>query len=356
MADLRVKMELPSTGTINTFQMPLRVEKFSGTKDSLSVPSRGQQFFQLSKSHNIAEAAYLFSDRVPLAKRGTKFPGFVSFSNSNKDKIFETASDVTISFTGSNITGFSIYFDNVAQQWATELTVNGVTYANNSSVFSWQGDVVNSVTVVIKKWNRANVAARTTSITVGIILEFDKERFTLVQRGMQSIEDNTILSWGILGQYGSINIIDIDNEIKDLATMGIIKSGVSIAFTITLDGNQIGQYVSNRWTYAFGDNIANVELISNMNILNNTIYNGYVPQEGMTNLDIFNELREVTERNGINVTLYDNSVIEYFNIIRQEYLELEQSTLLDAWTKFCEATSTRFYFNEHMEMVLIRYV
>lgn len=358
MADLRVKIQyVPPTGNIDNISIPTRTEEFSGISSSLYIPSIGQHFFQLSDDNNPQNASYGLEEGVFW--RGTsaeRYNGFVSFTKSNSEGYFENANDVTITFTGLNIDGFAISFDNVAQQWATELTVNGVPYNNEGAIFTWQGDTNSSTTIILKKWNRPNVSARITSITVGLELEYERDRFTLVQRGMQIVEDNTILSWGVLGQYGSLNIIDIDKEIKDLATVGILKSGVRIPITIMLDGNQIASFIGNKWSYAFGNNIVNVELTSDIDKLNNIIYNGYAPQENKTNAEILNELKNLTEQNGIIVRFFDSDTQEYIGRITQRFLTMSQSTLLEAWNRFCNDTFTRFYFNENMELVLTQYV
>lgn len=356
--NLSVKIQyIPKTGTINQINLPSRVEEFSGTSSDLFVPSSGQRFFQLSNDNNPANGSYGLEENI--AWRGTsaeKYNGFVSFTKANKDNIFENASDVTINFTGSNIEGFTIYFDGIAEQWATELTVNGVTYINTNPIFSWRNSTISSATIVLKKWNRPNVSARIPSIAVGLEIEYDRDRFILVQRGLQSISDNTTLSWGVLGQYGAISIIDVDKEIKDLAVMGILKSGTRIPITINLDGKIIGSSIGNRWSYEFNNNIVTTDLVTNMDILNNTIYSGYAPQENKTNIEIFNDLKTLTERNGITVRLFASNITDYFNRINQSYLEMKQSSLLDAWTKFCNDTATRIYFNELGEMTLIEYV
>lgn len=354
--DLIVRIQyLPPTGTITSMPMPNRVEEFSGTSADMRVPDAGQEFFQLSKDNNPVNASYQLTEGIPWRKRGTKYGGFVSFSKSNKDKIFETASDVTITFSGADITGFAIYFDATAQQWATELTVNGKTYTNTGFIFAWKGDSTSSVTIVLKKWNRANVSARITSISVGLTIDYTKEDFTLVERGHQVIEDNKTLSWGILGQYGSIRLIDNDLEIQDLATVGILTGGSNIPISIILDNYEIGNYLGDNWSYEFGNNVVSVALVSNINKLNNTVFIGYAPQENKTNLDMYNWLSNRTIAAGFTVDPLPNVLSAYLSRIAQPILEMSSSTLLEAWTKFAEATSTRFMFTIQGHLTLVEY-
>jgi hypothetical protein len=94
-----------------------------------------------------------------------KYSGFMGLELNNglPNNDFNTPQIFT--FSGNDISGLIINFDKVAQQWATELIINGITYKNNSVSFIWANKIpVDNVTIEIKKWNKPLYPVRITSI------------------------------------------------------------------------------------------------------------------------------------------------------------------------------------------------
>lgn len=353
--DINLKVEVDyirSDGEINNATIPSRKNEFSGVANDLLYPSSGQRVFQLSSS---GKRAYGLSENIPWRARGSKYNGFISYSKCDGNGIFQDTVDTTLVITGTNIDAFVIYFDSEMNEYAKKLSINGIDYANTSVAFAWKGTTASSFTIIIKEWSRPNVSARVASFVAGLTVTYSDEQLLSVKRGLQTIADNTALSWNVLGQYGRLSLSDFDRRIKALANSGILKSGTRIPVRIILDGKTIGTYIGSTWNYNVNSFIAEVSLVSNLQRLENVIYNGYSLQENKTNYDAFLDLKDFTERNGFIVKPISIELQNHFTNGKQPLLELRQGNLRESWGKFCVGTSVNHYFNELDELELVLY-
>jgi hypothetical protein len=86
--------------------------------------------------------------------------------------------------------------------------------------------------------------------------------------GSQLLADNKLPVYGIIGQYGNMTLIDTDGQILTFAELGILKSNLGIkaylnkpniddysdmnVYNTDLLQSQIGDFVSEKWNYAYG--------------------------------------------------------------------------------------------------------
>jgi len=163
-----------------------------------------------------------------------------------------------------NIHFFVLSFDSLAQQWATELMVNGERYENNSPSFIWewqgQGDPPSRIPIQILRWNTPRYPVRITSIVIRLIKSYNRHRGLVnFKRGSQSttnIED--VIEGSTLGQKGSFTIHDNDGLIRRLAEMQLLDGKQTVQL---LDEDVVvGSYIFNRSNYDTRKKHLNVQL------------------------------------------------------------------------------------------------
>lgn len=247
-----------------------------------------------------------------------------------------------IKILGTDIDNFVLRFDQVAGQWATEIMVDGTMYLNNNVQFEWKGTVKNEHTIIIKKWNVPIYPVRITSITVGITLEFKKNNLKKIVRGSQSVAENAKPNYGVISQYGSVEIYDHDGELLYLDEIGVLSSNQPIE--IIFNGQVIGQFRSEKWSVDNG--IAKVELTDKLIKWQEVLFGGYSLRENETAETIFNYLNGLSS-NEVHISVADRN---YLVTIKLKYNYLESSTLSEAWNKFCALTQMQIYMKQNGEI------
>ncbi|MEG2687559.1 MAG: hypothetical protein RSA24_00165 [Clostridia bacterium] len=254
--------------------------------------------------------------------------------------------NATITINGTDIDNFVLRFDQVAGQWATELKVDNVLYVNDDPQFVWLGAKANSHTIQIMKWNLPLYPVRITSVTVGLTMEFDRSNLKKIVRGSQIVAENDKPTYGVISQYGSVEIYDNDGEMLDLDELGTLKSNQNIE--VTLNDKIIGQFSSDKWSVDNG--IAKVELTDKLINWQDKLINRYAVKENETAETIFNYLNGLSG-NEVNISVADKN---YLATIKIKYSYLESSTLAVAWNKLCEISQMNIYQKENGEIWAIR--
>ena len=116
------------------------------------------------------------------------------------DENGELSTDLAFTIVGSNITNVTFYFDETAQQWATEAYIDGKKMVSDDHIWTFVWDTpVSAKTITFTKWHRPNYNACIThlAITLDELIFGDKwiENFDSIS---QSVADNTTPTYGVL--------------------------------------------------------------------------------------------------------------------------------------------------------------
>jgi len=110
------------------------------------------------------------------------------------DENGELETDLAFTIVGSNITNVTFYFDETAQQWATEAYIDGEKRVSDDHIWTFAWDTpVSAKTITFTKWHRPNYNACITHLDIILdeLIFGDKwiENFDSLS---QSVADNTV--------------------------------------------------------------------------------------------------------------------------------------------------------------------
>ena len=285
-----------------------------------SVPVAGGNFFILGVSE-LGGSDVLGS-----------FNGWIGQENS--DSATGVLSNTKIVINGTDIDHFSLYFDSVAKQWATLIAIDGVEYENNDALFYWQGESADSHTVEFRRWNTFGYPARLTAINTGIVREYTRREIKSLVRGSELFSTPNEPSYGVLPQYGSLEIYDTDGEILEYARKRILDKNQSVV--VRLDGEIIAKYLTDEWDYQYGSTIVKVSLIDDLSALDNNLFPGYNRPTKETALGL---LDYINIYSGLAITIAD-SVKSRLSSITISEPWMTNSSVRVALDNFCKMSMT----------------
>lgn len=281
----------------------------------------------------------------------SSYPGIIDSDQSS----YNGSCDYNIYIINSNIKNIKIYFDTAVGEYATsiQLITNtlDITVANtNPSVFEYNfDDYVDSLRIQILKWS----AVGKNVIINAIIAGFSEQR-TYTERDIKNLVcsqeisgDNTLPSFGLIGQYGSFKIMDRKNELLDFMNKNMLRDNSEI--TIKYNGNLIGTFYSKSWTYEEKSKSFSVQLEDKTKDLNNILVPrlGYVSM--MSALDLIYILLGYSNYKDLVETA------ELFGIWIQDFY-MEECSLYEAFNKFCQLTQTCLFVNQDGLLEVVDYV
>ena len=328
-------------GSLTSVTLPTgnNISRFNGGNvrgSSIESPNVGAKPFIIGVS-KIGDGSQLLSG----------YNGYISRMLSNADG----TCDFTMTINGENIDNFTIHFDKVVNEYATEIYIDDVKYVNDDTHFFMNVTNQNSHTVRFTKWSKGNSNIRFTAITIGLTLTFDKFNGLLsFVRGSQSMQDNTLPTYGAISQYGSVRIADYTNEIQDIEQLNMLKSGLKIK--LYLDNELVGDYLFD--TFDKDGQIYDIQLTDEIIKWNDISLDGTLVQNDKTALDLYSFLiSQYTEAKYEDISQSNN---EYLSNIKIKYYYLEKGTLFEQWNKFCDITQMVVYKKPSGKIALRRLI
>lgn len=333
MNDIKVKIVfIPSTKESITYRITPPGNNINAIYTNIALSN----FYKGAKPF-ILGASKLGQEDVFRAEND-KYNGFIH----NELTGVNGEANCEINISGTEIDNFALVFDRMAQQWAAEIYVDNVFYENDDPQFVWQGKTANMHKIKITKWNLPLYPVRITSISVGLTMEFDSSNLKEVLRGSQIVAENVQPKYGVISQYGSIEIYDYDGELLDLNQMGLLLPDQNIE--IWIDREIIGKFYSDKWSISGG--VAKVELTDKLIKWQDILFKGYSLKEEETAQNVFSLLNDLIGY-AVNINEADKT---YLSTLIIKYNYLESSTLFEAWNKFCEITQMNIFTKEDGEI------
>lgn len=232
-----------------------------------------------------------------------KFNGFMgsqrNFGTDNSFLIDENGNPTEppiFTIVGEDIDHFSINFDSTAQQWATELIINGITYKNNDASFLWTTPApLPSVEIRITKWNKPLFPIRVTSILIGLTIEYDKSNIPQGTTLLVTSETNNnpnIYATGTMSQYADFSLLDYDMNIFELAQLRVLKPDIKT--TIYFGNKKLAELTTEKFRYSYGSSIVGVSLKDTILKWNNKRFLGISNDVNNTAETFFNSLEQAS--------------------------------------------------------------
>jgi hypothetical protein len=309
-----------------------------------------------------------YGDTLWLVSGTTRYKGFFSENLTSSDG----AANLNFSVWGGSgvaISRFVIKFDAKAKQWATVINVNGVDYSNDGAVFVWKGSAATNCTVTIKKWNKPLYPVRITRISSYLTVEYDASSIMTLSVGNQFLSDNKLPVYGVIGQYGSMELVDTDGQILTFAELLLLNANLKIRtylnkpnredyavsetdkYNAALKVAQIGDFVSEKWNYAYGNKLVKVEFIDTLLSWQKTKFSGFDLEASKTAASAFDMLNALSK----NIVLIDTTTKKFLSTITINTFYMEASTLWEAWNKLCGICQLVIYKQLNGDIRAMRY-
>lgn len=341
MVDYKCEIEFISknNSNINTITLPNgnNISQFNGGnyKDSsIEYIKRGSNPFIIGVSKIGDGSQYL-----------NEYSGYLSsvLSDSNGDCNFE------MTINGSAIDKIIIFFDNVVNEYATEIYIDDQVYENNSVYFIQEVANQSSHIVRFTKWNKANSNIRFTSITVGLSLTFNQFNGLLYYiRGSQSMQDNSLPEYGALSQYGNVKIADYTGLINQIEELGYLAQGIKIK--LYLDDELVGDYLFDTFERE-NSTVYNIQLNDEIIKWNEIFVPGQLLKENATAYELYVLLKSYYQADYENL---DDDIANYLTNIKIKYFYLESGSLFSQWNKFCDITQMLIFKKQNGKIAFRR--
>lgn len=286
---------------------------------------------------------------------GGKYNGFWSLQNS--DNITgDFSPPMTFTIFGTNIDTFTMRFDTTLKEWASIIQVdNEPDKINNDAIFLWTGTPANSHTIKIKRWNKPRFQGKITSILIGLTIEHDNSQIKNLIAGSRNTFDNSKPFYGVVPQYGSIELIDTDGNLLELAESGHLKAGLPVRayfnapernegesdadYEARINDYRLCDYRTEKLKYSYGNTNVSADLSDDILNWNTVFFGGVEDDESNTAFAFFNKLLAATpDRAKIQISIATENYLKDF-AMPDGYIP--PSNLMEAWNIFCNATAMR---------------
>ncbi len=249
ISDIKVGVKFldNENGVITEISLPPITNNISGSVEKLSEMTSGE---------NIKFLCDPWKDSIKLYSKNSA--DFIVFDECSDQ---DCNCNVEITITGEALQHISLQFDGVVNEYATEIEVNGVTYVNKSFIFiaSELGDT-DTVSIVLKKWNKSNRPIRLVNLTVGLDLEFRHiSSYEFTMSGNEIVET---LNYGIAVNEGEITLQDTTNVLMGLYVSEIFTSDLPIK--LYFNGRKQGVFYSSNVDYVVENKELTFELTSHL--------------------------------------------------------------------------------------------
>lgn len=293
---------------------------------------------------------------------GGKYSGFWSLQASNVNGYF--APSLQFNIIGTAINHFVMKFDQTLNEFATLINVDGVDYINNNNEFVWTGAAHDTHTIQIKQWNKPFLQAKITSITNGVIVEYNRTQIKSANVKINNTNNNSQVFYGVAAGNGAMELVDIDNSFIQFAEMDLLKAELPVQIYFNapdrledeniddyknrIRQHMVGNFTTERFNYAYGNSNVNVDLQDDILTWGSIAFNGISINESNTALTFFEELNSVIQ-NAVNISPETKTYLQSFHF---PDAFLPPSNLREAFNTLCWATATNIYKNRIGEIWL----
>lgn len=273
----------------------------------------------------------------------------------SKGGIFLTPYTITV--TGENITAINICFDDVNNQYPTRIMIDNVAYVNDDPNFTASIEKADTHTIVIDNWSAPNFPLRIQGIFIDLSIDIDRNNLISLSHTITDRSNYDLPSYGIISNTGSIEFNDIDGEVLEYAEQQLLKGGLTVEIslnnTVYKNGEHVGTYLTNKWTYDNNNRVVNVTIKNNLeewqDINVPAIY--YDPENPQPqNAEWFyRQLQKITPSK-YNMLPFDDLDTETKNVLSNmiiQYPFLESGTLWNSYDKLCELCLLHIYVDNN---------
>ena len=299
-----------------------------------------------------------------FVSENTKKQYFISSQTSNEYGEFLSPPTIVINDKNALYETFTIAFDTINNRHPNKITVDGIEYFDNDSIFTVSNlSKQSSHTIIINDWNTPNAPIVITGIYVNLEINIDHKNIISISGSLFDRSDLKLPSFGIISNKGELEFNDIDGEVSDYAQQNLLQKGLQceISLNNTLANGaskRIGVFETDQWNYDNDNKKVSVSLKDDLEkwqeiTVDEISYDAQNPVEHSLEW-FFRELAIITMNNGydINIILDEKTNAVLKNTIIK-YPLLYSSSLWTAWDKVCKVG--QFHIYKENGVVEVRY-
>lgn len=189
----------------------------------------------------------------------------------------------------------------------------------------------------------------------------NKRNLLSLERSIYDRNDLKLPSFGIISNYGNLEINDTDGSILEYAEKRLLEKGLKCEIflnnTLASYSTRIGVFETDEWDYDSENFVVNVSIKDDLEEWQDINVDGisYDPSNPTVQplSEIYNYLRDKTNTNYPMLSL-DELDGATKGILTNTYLQyplLEKATLWQQWTKLCQVAQLHIYKNNEGKVV-----
>ncbi len=290
------------------------------------------------------------------------YDGFLGNTLSGDDYLFSTPQYITIRAknSGTFIRSLLIYFDSVANEFATQIYFSDATKAdgttdsrynnlyvikNSKTLFMYSfgedSDLV-SIRVNFKKWSKKRAFAKFVKITTGYTGEYDYKTLQSLKWDNDFFTNEEEMSFGISSNRATVEVNDQDDVIDELYAKNLIFQDVTV--NIYIDNIFQGSFYIDTKDNERGSDIWTFDCIDFFERIKDDI----VPTMQLTdNCNLTQIISWAINGKGIQIEYTTEARTACDNYyISKGYIKPEQ-TLYEVLLKVCQAGMLRMYVSNN---------
>lgn len=199
-----------------------------------------------------------------------------------------------------------------------------------------------------------------------VFAEENKKRFVIDRLNRKSIQfeiqgrsDIQAPSWGIVSNSGSVSFVDSDGSIGVYANNGQLVSGMPFQIfcknTLTKKEERIAYMLTDTWSYNNLNRNVSVNIKDDLEKWQDIEFEGFSLSHPTTLYDIYETLKEFTEKFGFSFSPLKEEVEKIIKYIHIKYPNLKSGNLWSQWNKICECASLYILKNKDNQVELNYY-
>lgn len=293
------------------------------------------------------------------------YGGSAASDVANDDGSYSFSTPYKFRVIGMNLQFFAIVFDTSNNQFPPEIVIDGKTYENTDGIFMAFGlnPNKNLHIVEISKWNTPNFPLRMQGIYANISIEVDNRNMLSIKCTTDERADNTLPSWGIISNTGSLEFTDYDDTVKNLIDSKVLnqRANAIIYLSNTLVKEKsifVGEYYTTDWEYDTSNKAVSIQLSDYLLELQDIVVDRYNFSFRKNMYDIYEYLCEKTPekyKRGGSMFNKDNLPSNIKSLLQStvcEYTYMKQSSLWEAWNKLCEICGLYIYSEGNLNIII----
>jgi hypothetical protein len=248
---------------------------------------------------------------------------------------------------------FTMSFDTKNNKFPNSVKVDGQVFFLNSPTKVFNVSLSNTHTVVIDNWNAPNEPIIISGIYGFPTIEINKRNMLSLEGTVMERGDNSLPSWGIISNGGSLSFKDVYGEVANYAESNLLQDGATVEIYLndTLSGNKenVGTYYSEDWDYDNDNHSASVSFKDDLEewqeILTDEIEYDFENSEEKNLEWFYKKLHELTPQK-YNMTAFEDLDLETKSVLTSttiKYPYMEDGNLWSSWQKLCGAGLLHIY-------------